>query len=104
MTAAQQPDTQPDPMSSPPRLYINWAGGQGTALELTVTLGYKEGEAAPTVSAPLVMTWEFVPVLIKLLQDQLDAYQGKMGNVREVLEDEALACERDVLHIDCGLA
>jgi hypothetical protein len=51
-------------------------------------LGYKEGPAAPTVSAPIVVAWEFVPVLIRLLEEQLEAYQGKMGNVRQVLEDE----------------
>jgi hypothetical protein len=76
------------PQPSLPRVYVNWAAGQGTALELAVTLGYKEGEAAPTVSAPIVVAWEFVPVLIKLLEAQLEDYQGKMGNVRQVLEDE----------------
>lgn len=72
--------------ASPPRAYVNFGLGQGTALELAVTLGYKEGNAAPTVLAPIVMSWEFVPVLIRLLQDQLDSYQEKMGPVRDVME------------------
>jgi hypothetical protein len=70
-----QPPPQPE-LQSPPRAYVNFAGAQSSPSELALTLGYREGDAQPVIVAPLVMAWEFVPALIKLLQDQVDIYQG----------------------------
>jgi hypothetical protein len=73
-------------LQSPPRAYVNFAGGQGTPMEFALTLGYKEPDADPAFITPIVMSWEFVPVLIQLLQSQLDAYQEKVGTVRDIQE------------------
>ena len=86
MAEAEQP-SQPDlpgSESSPPRTYVNFAAAQGSPLELALTLGYREGDANPLAAALLVMNWEFVPVLIKLLQDQVDAYEERAGPIRDV--------------------
>ena len=74
-------------MVSPPRGYVNFAAGQGGPLELSLTLGYRQGDAPPIVVAPIVVAWEFVPVLIRLLQDQLDSYQEQVGTIRNVADE-----------------
>jgi hypothetical protein len=76
---ADQPQHQ-----SPQRAYVNFAAAQGSPIELAVTLGYREGDAEPTVVVPAVVAWEFVPVFIRLLQEQLDAYQEQVAPVRDV--------------------
>lgn len=86
---------QPNPKSfSPPRPYVNFGAGQGSVMEFALTLGYKEPDADPTVVAPIVMSWEFVPVLITLLQSQLDAFQEEQGPVRDI------QVNTDVKHVE----
>jgi len=70
--------------ASAPRAYVNFAHGRGAPLDFGLTVGYREGEANPILIQPLVMSWEFVPILIKLLQDQLDSYQEQLGPIRDL--------------------
>jgi hypothetical protein len=72
------------PPQPPARGYVNFAAGQGSATELAVTLGYREGDANPTMVAPIVMAWEFVPEFIRFLQQQLNTYEEQVGPVRDL--------------------
>jgi hypothetical protein len=69
-------------ITSPPRAYVNFAAGQGTVLELALTLAYREAGADPLVVAGVIMPWEFVPNLIKMLQEQVESYEKEVGPIR----------------------
>lgn len=92
MAQPEQPDrgvegsTPPEriTLQSPPRVYVNFAGASGSSIDLALTMGYREGDAEPNVSILAVMSWEFVPAVIRLLQDQLDSYQDQLGPVRDI--------------------
>jgi len=79
---------QQQPPQPPPPTYVNFASAQGGPMELSVRLGYRLGEAVPLETPPLTIAWEFVPVFIKLLQDQLDEYEKRFGDVRRSFGDE----------------
>jgi hypothetical protein len=80
----QQPPDQPTVVPFP-RGYVNFAAGSGGPLDFSLMLGFREGPAnSASVVAPLVMAWEFVPLLIQVLQTQLDAYEEQVGPVRDL--------------------
>lgn len=89
---ADQPETSPEsrePAFRLQRAYVNFAQGRGGVTELSLTFGYKENDLPAIGLVPIVMSWEFVPVLIRLLQTQLDAYQEQIGPVRDIFDQEA---------------
>ena len=79
----QHPPTE----HSPARAYVNFAHSGGGPYEFTLTMGYREGEAQPVIVQPVAMSWEFVPILIRLLQEQLDKYQEAVGPVRNLMAE-----------------
>ena len=72
---------------------MNFAACQGGPFELALTLGYREGEAQPLITAPLVMSWEHVPILITLLQEQVSEYERLVGPIPDVQQPRSEAKE-----------
>ena len=85
---AESQELQQAQQPSQPRAYVNFAAGQGGPMDLVLTLGYREGDAQPVSLATVTMTWEFVPLLTRLLQEHLDAYQEQVGPVRDMQQRE----------------
>lgn len=86
LESEQQPDADDAPtVQSVRRDYINFAAAQGSPTDLALTLGYQQPSAEPLIAAHLVMSWEHVPVLIDLLQRQVDEYRRQIGDFPDLL-------------------
>lgn len=82
-----QKDDKPK-MQSVPRAYVNFAAAQGSPTELALTLGYQQPSSEALIAAHLVMSWEHVPVLIDLLQKQVDEYRRQIGDFPDLLAQQ----------------
>ncbi len=84
---SEQPQNAASPparVTSIPRAYINFGAAQGSPTDLALSLGYQQPGAEPAFVADLIMSWEHVPILIELLQQQVNAYVEKVGPIPDV--------------------
>lgn len=69
-------------------IYANYVHAQGGPFEITLDVGYRCGPEDPEVAARVVMSWEHLSVLLKVLQKQLDEYQEQVGPLPNLVQEE----------------
>jgi hypothetical protein len=74
----------PTPVEGRPHFYANHTGILGGVFDVTLDFGFQAGGAEPEPRTRVTMSWEHAVAVLKLLQQQVEIFEEKIGQLPDI--------------------